>query len=343
MLRLFARTTGIARGRGIYGVAPVLHLNAASALPVPLPASQTAGVKLSHILPAETRRYPDWDIQRIKDANEQLSAYIRNAIPELEKEVDNIAEARNLPTEVVTALKKFARGESLGIDDLQGDIATLLKEVGEEDAVIKQSFAVPEFDWDREYADAIDREVVEEKRLRWDNFAKIQLHALPGDKEALLPTLDSLVEVGVYMQKAAISFYHMASFLRKYKSGELSLTQFMDWWPMARDDAQASSWHGETLIGSGKSASRNSPDVARRAPLVVANDWTYKEFSAMQKSFATLEAPEVLAVPPVFYHTPSEVGKQPEVVAEDDEPWFTHLDVEKEYEAKKSGKKDDHH
>lgn len=330
-------------GRSVYGVAPVLHLAQPVPVSVPLPVSQTSGPKLQHILPAEKRRYPDWDLQRIKDSAEKLRAYIRENIPELEQEVDKIAVARKLPPNVVEAMKKFARGEKLTLDDLEGELPLLLKDIREEDALVSQGFSSPEFDWDREYTDAIDREIVEEKRLRWENVAKLQLQSVSTDEEILKPTLDDLVDNGITLQRTALAFNHMAQFLRKYKSGELSLTQFMDWWPFVRDDAQASTWHGETFVGAGKSISRSDPDAGKRTPPKHVTDWTHREFLLAERQQSTLEVPDVLTIPDVYYHKPSEKGKAPDVVAEDDEPWFHELDIEKEARDKKSGKKDDHH
>eukprot|EP01064_Diplonema_japonicum_P029334 TRINITY_DN4715_c3_g1_i1.p1 TRINITY_DN4715_c3_g1~~TRINITY_DN4715_c3_g1_i1.p1 ORF type:complete len:404 (+),score=150.37 TRINITY_DN4715_c3_g1_i1:57-1268(+) len=109
------------------------------------------------------------------------------------------------------------------------------------------SNTLPEFDWAKEYATAIDREVVAEKRLRYDEIANTtfdrdeaaiaaELKAFKEPVQAEL--LDSLVEQVNLFRPFLAKQVIQSKLIERNIDGQLTFSRFADWNPDARDAAE---------------------------------------------------------------------------------------------------------
>jgi len=107
---------------------------------------------------------------------------------------------------------------------------------------------VPGFDWAGEYAEAIDREVVSEKRGRYDKIAsqtferdeaaidaELAAYRKPKQDELLDTLVDQLTMFKPFLAKQVIQ----AKLIERNAEHQLSFSRFADWNPDARDIAEA--------------------------------------------------------------------------------------------------------
>eukprot|EP00756_Hemistasia_phaeocysticola_P015539 Hpha_TRINITY_DN15416_c1_g7::TRINITY_DN15416_c1_g7_i1::g.176975::m.176975 len=107
---------------------------------------------------------------------------------------------------------------------------------------------VPEFDWAAEYAEAIDREVVSEKRNRYDKIAsqtferdesaieaELAAYRRPKQDKLLDSLVDQLTQFKPFLARQVIQ----AKLIERNAENQLSFARFADWNPDARDIAEA--------------------------------------------------------------------------------------------------------
>eukprot|EP01062_Namystynia_karyoxenos_P053954 TRINITY_DN4403_c0_g1_i2.p1 TRINITY_DN4403_c0_g1~~TRINITY_DN4403_c0_g1_i2.p1 ORF type:complete len:443 (+),score=191.66 TRINITY_DN4403_c0_g1_i2:100-1329(+) len=106
---------------------------------------------------------------------------------------------------------------------------------------------VPDFDWAAEYAGATDREVVSEKRKRYDAVAattfdrnvkaisdEMSAHRKPAQDKLLDTLVDQVTMFKPFLAKQVIQ----TKLIERNADGQLSFSRFVDWNPDARDIAE---------------------------------------------------------------------------------------------------------
>eukprot|EP01059_Diplonema_ambulator_P019813 TRINITY_DN33472_c0_g1_i1.p1 TRINITY_DN33472_c0_g1~~TRINITY_DN33472_c0_g1_i1.p1 ORF type:complete len:406 (+),score=187.31 TRINITY_DN33472_c0_g1_i1:61-1278(+) len=106
---------------------------------------------------------------------------------------------------------------------------------------------LPELDWAKEYAATIDREIVAEKRLRYDEIANTSFERDEAAVEAELKAykqpvqdalLDSLVDQVNMFRPFLAKQVIQAKLIERNMDGQLTFSRFADWNPDARDAAE---------------------------------------------------------------------------------------------------------
>lgn len=109
------------------------------------------------------------------------------------------------------------------------------------------AISLPEFDWAKEYANVIDREVVAEKRVRYDSLAvtsrdkdEKQIEALNAayKKATQDQRLDNLVELLERFKPVLAREAIMQRLTVKHLEGQLGIWRYLDWCPEVRDRAE---------------------------------------------------------------------------------------------------------
>eukprot|EP01060_Flectonema_neradi_P024594 TRINITY_DN3351_c0_g2_i1.p1 TRINITY_DN3351_c0_g2~~TRINITY_DN3351_c0_g2_i1.p1 ORF type:complete len:408 (+),score=116.43 TRINITY_DN3351_c0_g2_i1:56-1279(+) len=106
---------------------------------------------------------------------------------------------------------------------------------------------LPEFDWAAEYANAVDREVVAEKRLRYEKVAattfardeaaikaELEAYKRPAQDKLLDNLIDQINTFKPFLAKQVIQ----AKLIERNIDGQLTFSRFADWNPDARDAAE---------------------------------------------------------------------------------------------------------
>lgn len=109
------------------------------------------------------------------------------------------------------------------------------------------ALSLPEFDWAKEYANVVDREVVAEKRYRYDSLAittrekdEKQIEALNASykQAAQAKRLDALVELLERFKPVLAREAIMQRLTIKHLEGQLGIWRYLDWCPEVRDRAE---------------------------------------------------------------------------------------------------------
>lgn len=109
------------------------------------------------------------------------------------------------------------------------------------------AISLPTFDWEKEYASVIDREIVAEKRFRYDALANTtrdkdekQIEALNASykKATQDKRLDQLVELLERFKPVLAREAILQRLTIKHLEGQLGIWRYLDWCPEVRDRAE---------------------------------------------------------------------------------------------------------